>query len=180
MTGWTQHSLVFNSCVIHPASCLRGGGKCLRLGWTFKSFCFKKMDLLFQFPLLPCSPFSKSNKCYEKSCWTIENQKETFRWALPPPPKIQIWEGKSNKTRNSMRREIGPKQCFLDTARQLHIWTLSGWEGMYIFPEEMELLHTLWLRNEQYLHSCDVTNTGSLRHHPQTKTKGFLMRKSWS
>lgn len=117
MTGWTQHSLVFNSCVIHPASCLRGGGECLRLGWTFKSFCFKKMDLLFQFPLLPCSPFSKSNKCYEKSCWTIENQKETFRWALPPPPKYKFGREKAIKQGIVWGGKLAQNSVF---------WTLRG------------------------------------------------------
>lgn len=168
--GWTQYSFVISSCVIHPTSCLREwvmGERCLGVGCTFKSFCFKKMDLLFQFVLLPCSPFSKSNKWYKKIYWTIENWKETFRW-VSPPKKDKFGGGETIKQGTIWEVKLIKKKCLLITARQWPIWILNAWDTVNTFPDETELVNTLWLRNKQYLHSCDIKNTDSLRFHPQT------------
>lgn len=118
--GWTQDSFVISSCVIHPTSCLREGvmGEgCLGLECTFKSFCFKKMDLLFQFVLLPCSPSSKSNKWYKKIYWTIENWKETFRWGSPPK-KDKFGGGETIKQGTVWGVKLVKKKCLLVTARR--------------------------------------------------------------
>lgn len=179
MAGWIQSSFVFNTCIIHPASCVResDGERHLGLGCAFKSFCLRRKDLLFHIFLLPWFPFSKSNKWYKKIYWTIANWKGMFRWVFLP----KIGWGERKKIIKKYLEEHWEEGTWLwkmFSSTRRHIWTLNSWDSMRTCPEKVELLQSPWLRNEEYSHSRGVTDTALLRLHQQTKSKGFLMRKS--